>query len=396
MMKYVKILVPDDFDDKLETVKIEYNIKKQNYPDEANWKSHEATIWRPQYRTILDKGYLGLVDFMGDDQTVVDAARMSYGKGTRRVQEDRGLIRYLVRNRHWTPIEMVEIMWHVKAPIFVFRQWHRHRMASINEYSARYSVLSDDVYMPTQEDMKPQSISNRQGRDGVLSEDNSYACQLQLDHSYKESIQAYRYLLGETDAPSQNLLRRRELVEDIAINHIKKLEQTDPAWAPELVTPEMIDKKMREIGVANGLVFTDEEFHGENGNGLSRELARVVMPLGSYSEMYWKSDLRNTMNFLSLRCDPHAQYEIRAYADAMLEMMEPIAPACIAAFIDYQLKGRSISRMELDVIRKLYSVAADGDNWVALTIEETMKEAGASAREIREFIDVLSVPSSIE
>lgn len=395
-MKYVKIAVPDDFDDTLTSVKIEYNIKNEKYPNEADWKSHLATVWQPQYRTVLDKGFLGLVDFMGDDSTIVDAARMSYGKGTRRVQEDRGLIRYLIRNRHWTPVEMVEVMWHVKAPIFVFRQWHRHRMASINEYSARYSELSNDVYMPDQNDLKPQSNDNKQGRGGGMSDDNSYSCQLQIDHSYKESIQGYQYLLGKTSTPSQALLRRRELVEEIALTHIRKLQETDPEWKPELVTEAMLDEKMKEVAIANGIVFTDENFHGDGGQGLSRELARIVMPLGTYSEMYWKSDLRNTFNFLGLRSDPHAQYEIRAYSDAMLEMIEPLAPACVAAFMDYQLQGRSISKMELDVIRKLYSVASQGDDKLSHTVEATMKEAGAGAREIREFIDTLTKPSTIQ
>lgn len=394
-MKYVKIAVPDDFDDKLETVRIEYNItdKETNL---TNWRSHNATVWQPAYQKVLDKGFLGLVDFMGDDHTIVDAARMSYGKGTRRVQEDRGLIRYLIRNRHWTPIEMVEIMWHVKAPIFVFRQWHRHRMASINEYSARYSVLSDAAYMPDAANLLPQSNTNKQGRAGTMSEDNAYACQLQIDHSYKEAIQAYKYLLGETSTPNQTLLRRRELVEDIAMAHIKRLNETDPEWDPELVTDEMIDQKMKEIAVANGLVFTDEEFYGDEGSGLTRELARIVMPLGTYSEMYWKSDLRNTMNFLGLRCDPHAQYEIRAYADAMLEMMKPIAPVAVAAFIDYQLQGRSMSRMELDVVRNFYRLLEDENPMISQIIESTMKEAGAGVREIREFIDVLRKPSATE
>ena len=395
-MKYVKIAVPDDFDDKTAQVKIEYPIQNPHYPDTPDWKNHVATVWQPHYQQVLDKGFIGLVDFMGDDQTVVDAARMSYGKGTRRVQEDRGLIRYLIRNRHWTPIEMVEIMWHVKAPIFVFRQWHRHRMASINEYSARYSVLADDAYMPDQAHLMPQSGTNKQGRDGTMSDDNAYACQLQIDHSYKESIQAYKYLLGETATPNQTLLRRKELVEDIAMAHIKRLQETDPDWKPELVTEEMIDQKLKEVAVANGLVFTDEEFYGDDGSGLTRELARIVMPLGTYSEMYWKSDLRNTMNFLGLRCDPHAQYEIRAYADAMLEMMEPIAPHCVAAFMDYQLQGRSMSRMELDVVRNFYRLLTDENPMIGRTIEAVMKEAGAGAREIREFIDTLSVPSTIE
>jgi thymidylate synthase (FAD) len=384
-MKYIKVAVPDDLDPKDYTF---YYQKDALDPDGNHTNPLEiGEAWVPQYRTMLNKGFLGLVDFMGGDQTVVDAARMSYGAGTRRVQEDRNLIRYLIRHRHWTPVEMVEIMWHVKAPIFVFRQWHRHRMASINEYSARYSMLSDDVYYPEREDVKPQSTTNRQGRSGEMSEQNIDACLLQMRHGYNESLQAYKYLLGETETPNNSLLRQKEFVEDFMLNQIKWLEKTNPDWAPDKVTTEMIDAKMVEIGLANGLYLTDEEFH-EHG-GLSRELARAVMPLGSYSEMYWKSDLRNTFNFIGLRSDPHAQKEIRVYSDAMMEMLEPLAPICIAAFVDYQMQGREFSKAELDVVRKLYNVAADGGDGVAHTIEETMKEAGASKREITEFLDAL-------
>jgi thymidylate synthase (FAD) len=347
-----------------------------------------VAVWQPYYKNVLDKGFIGLVDFMGDDQTVVDAARMSYGRGTRRVNEDRNLIRYLIRNRHWTPIEMVEIMWHVKAPIFVFRQWHRHRTASINEYSARYSVLSDDIYLPDASVMKPQSSLNKQGRDGDLSQSNIEACLLQLDHAYKEATQAYKYILGATPHPSMALIQRRNIVEDFAIDIIRKLEDTDPNWSPEKVTEEMISDKMKEVAESNGLFFTDEAFQ-EDGHGLARELARIVMPLGTYSEMYWKSDLRNTFNFLGLRADPHAQYEIGTYAETMLDMLEPVAPVCVAAFIDYQLKGRSISRMELDVVRKLYHTLDERDGKLAAQIEAAMIETGAGKREIREFIATL-------
>jgi len=283
---------------------------------------------------------------------------------------------------------MVEMLWHVKAPIFVFRQWHRHRTANINEYSARYSVMSEDIYMPDSSVMKPQSALNKQGREGDLSENNTQACLLQLQHAYTEAIQSYKYLLGETHDPSMTLMQRRNIVEDFAINIIRKLEDTQEDWIPERVTEEMIEDKIREVAAANGIFLTDDDFH-EDGHGLARELARIVMPLGTYSEMYWKCDLRNTFNFLGLRADPHAQYEIGVYAKAMLEMLEQVAPICLAGFIDYQLQGRSFSRMELDIVRKMYSVAADGDQSVAHTIEETMLEAGAGKREIREFIKAL-------
>lgn len=391
-MKYVKVAVPDDID--LNS----YDFYYQKISSADDNKNHVSPLmacepWTPKYRDVLNKGYIGLVDFMGGDQTVVDAARMSYGAGTRRVSEDRNLIRYLIRHRHWTPIEMVEIMWHVKAPIFVFRQWHRHRMASINEYSARYSMLSDDVYYPEREDVKPQSTTNRQGRDGNMSENNIDACLLQLRHAYSESLQAYKYLLAETNTPNNSLLRHKEFVENFAINQVKWLEKHNPSWAPDKVTEEMIDAKMVEIGIANGLYLTDEEFTQDGG--LSRELARSVMPLGSYSEMYWKSDLRNTFNFIGLRSDPHAQKEIRVYSDIMLEMMEPLAPVCVAAFMDYQMNGREFSKAELDIVQSMYKMLKateqehNGYHNVDGTIEDVMKESGASKREITEFLDSL-------
>lgn len=388
MGKYLKVLVPDDFDAEQHKLVIHTN-------DSLTDKQDVCDIWQPEYRNVLDAGFIGLVDFMGDDQTVVDSARMSYGRGTKRVNEDRNLIRYLIRNRHWTPVEMVEIMWHVKAPIFVFRQWHRHRMASINEYSARYSVMSEDIYMPDAKDLKPQSTTNKQGRDGVLNDNNIYAVQLQLQHAYHEATQAYKYLLGETDTPTNSLLRRKELIEEFCMREIMRMQNdpNHPDWIKETTTEAMIDAKMAEFVQAGGLAFTDEEFLDV---GLARELARVVMPTGTYSEMYWKSDLRSTMNFLALRCDPHAQYEIRAYANAMLQMMEPLAPLCIAAFIDYQLQGRSISRMELEMVRKFYSLATVHTDCLNGLIEGTMKEDGASSREIREFIDMLSQPPQTE
>src|ERR1700733_7651029 len=186
-MKYIKISVPDDFDDTTKRILIEY---PGGETDRADFKNLEVEVWQPQYRNILDHGFIGLIDFMGNDATVVNAARTSYGTGTRRVSEDRNLIRYLIRNRHWSPIEMVEILWHVKAPIIVFRQWHRHRMASLNEYSARYSVLSDEIYVPDVDVMKPQSTTNKKGGAGEPSERDIQACLLQIEHAYKEAIQS--------------------------------------------------------------------------------------------------------------------------------------------------------------------------------------------------------------
>jgi thymidylate synthase (FAD) len=738
LAKYIKILVDDDFD--TET----HKILCENPNDNSITKNY-CQIWEPIYENVLDKGFIGLVDFMGDDSSVVNAARVSYGKGTKRVSEDRHLIRYLMRHRHTTPFEMVEFKWHVKAPIFVFRQWHRHRTAclsgdtnikfempyrvrknkhgsksltlselfrkwqpstckrldkqgnqfftrdrikkmllrvydensnqfvighindiiysgvkkvfkiilqdgktlkctkdhlmlttigwqrletaigliiskngipaiskecfiltngvpvyqsfewmeqrrrkgysvlemateagcsyhtirkwlknhnlsfsrseaakskppwnkgvygykislvvseankekirkarsgknsnwwkggitsdramigrwttsvakkiheqnnwkctkcgdnkylethhikqvaqypelgydinnlttlcrkchrqahdkpseyrkikttkltalpskiisieyigeentydisvdgehhnfiangmivhnSINEASARFSIMCDDMYMPALEDLLPQSKNNRQGRGGSMSEHNAYACSLQLEQVYKESLQAYKYLLGQTQTPSSSLNERILYAKEFAIKHIKHLEKTHPDWAPELVTETMVENKIAEIVMAHGIALTDADF--TEYEGLTRELARIGLPVATYSEMYWKANLHNTMHFLSLRCDEHAQKEIRVYADKMYEMMMPLASVCMEAFLDYQLKGSHLSSLELEVLKSIYiehkqqTETSDTDFDEILT--EKMKNIGMGKREITEFFD---------
>jgi thymidylate synthase (FAD) len=390
-VKTVKLIVPDDFEPTTHHVFCEQKETDAEYPNFPSRSAKmECQVWEPLYREILDKGFIGLVDFMGGDDTIVNAARCSYGRGTKRVTEDHNLIRYLIRNKHWSPVEMTEIMWHVKAPIFVFRQWVRHRTVNMNEASARYSVMSDDMYMPDMADMKPQSATNKQGREGELSEHNIMACQLQLQSIYDQCAQAYRYLLGMTQVPDASLNQRFDLIREFAIKQIRWLEKTNPDWHPEKVTEEMIDEKTQQIFDAQGLYYTDNEFWSEDGAGLSRELARIAMPLATYSEMYWKCDLRNTFNFISLRSDLHAQKEIRVYSDAMLEMLEPIAPVCVAAFGEYVLRGRQFSSMELDVVRQLYNRFGHLSAKEQSTfVEDIMTGLGASKRETRDFIATL-------
>jgi thymidylate synthase (FAD) len=384
-MNYIKVAVPDDFDP--DTHRLICEIKKSHADYEWSEKTDALQIWKPIYKNILDKGFIGLVDFMGNDQAIVDAARVSYGTGTKRVNEDRGLIRYLFRHAHWTPVEMAEFKFHVKAPIIVFRQWHRHRTAAINEYSARYSVMSDEMYMPDVSVMKPQSRSNKQGREGSLSEQNIEACLLQLQSIYAQCAQAYKYLLGTTKVPDDSLNHRFDLIKQFAMDKIKTLQLTHPDWQPELVTEQMVEDKEAEIFALNGLRTTDSDFWGDDGQGLSRELARLAMPLSTYSEMYWKCDLRNTLNFISLRADAHAQKEIQDYANAMLEMIQPIAPLCVAAFIDYQQQGAKFSRMEMSVVRELYSMTSKsvGQSEIDKLIEEKLISQGSSKREVKEF-----------
>src|SRR6204780_1978861 len=233
----------------------------------------EAMLYTPI--EVLDHGFVRVIDYMGDDAAIVQAARVSYGRGTRRVSEDAGLIRYLMRHRHSTPFEMCEIKYHVKLPIFVARQWIRHRTANVNEYSARYSILDNEFYIPAPEHLAAQATTNRQGRGDVLE---GAAAKRVLDLLREDAERAYA---GYAEM----------LNEDSAGN------PADPTWP-----------------------------------GLARELARMNLSLNFYTQWYWKTDLHNLMHFLTLRADPHAQYEIRAYADTMISTLECWVPLAHAAF----------------------------------------------------------------
>jgi thymidylate synthase (FAD) len=272
---------------------------------------------------VLDHGFVRVVDYMGDDAAIVQAARVSYGRGTRKVSEDRGLINYLMRHRHTTPFEMCEIKYHVKLPIFVARQWIRHRMANVNEYSARYSILDNEFYLPRPEHLAAQSTTNAQGRDEVL---DPAAAQQVLDLLRDHAARAYR---GYAEL----------LNEDAADTPL------DPARA-----------------------------------GLARELARINLSLGFYTQWYWKTDLHNLMHFLSLRADPHAQYEIRAYAGVILDTLARWVPMAHAAFLEYRMNAALISATGLAVIRRLIK----GE-------QVDQRSSGLSPREWRELMDVLQL-----
>ena len=245
---------------------------------------------------VLDHGFIRVIDYMGDDGAEVQAARVSYGRGTRRTSEDAGLIRYLMRHRHTTPFEMCEIKYHVKLPIFVARQWIRHRTANVNEYSARYSILDREFYIPAPEHLAAQSEVNRQGRGDVLA--------------------------GEEAAQVLDLLRA-----DAARchDHYVDMLNEDADGAP--VDPAR--------------------------QGLARELARMNLTLNTYTQWYWKIDLHNLLHFLSLRVDAHAQYEIRVYAEAMLATVAAWVPATFAAFSDYRLGAATFSAAMLAVLRRM-------------------------------------------
>ncbi|MEQ9814858.1 MAG: FAD-dependent thymidylate synthase [Azospirillaceae bacterium] len=280
----------------------------------------EAILYKPL--PVLDHGFVRVIDYMGDDAAIVQAARVSYGRGTKQVQQDEGLIRYLMRHWHTTPFEMCEIKFHIKLPIFIARQWIRHRTANVNEYSARYSILDREFYIPAPEQLAAQSSANRQGRGAVLegaeAEEVLALLRADADRSYRD----YEIMLNEREDGSR-------------------------------IDPER--------------------------SGLARELARMNLTLNTYTQWYWKSDLHNLLHFLRLRADAHAQYEIRAYAEVMLEeVVRRWVPAAYRAFVDYRLGAATLSAQGLDVVRRL------------LAGEDVSQEtSGMSAREWRELMAVL-------
>src|SRR5271154_1164489 len=254
----------------------------------------EEILYEPM--PVLDHGFVRVVDYMGDDSAIVQAARVSYGRGTRKVSDDRVLIRYLMRHFHSTPFEMCEIKYHVKLPIFVARQWIRHRTANVNEYSARYSVLDKEFYIPAPDQLAAQSSNNRQGRGDVLTGDEAAQVLDLLRHDAEKTYRDYAWMLNEGEEGAE----------------------VDP-----------------------------------DRSGLARELARINLTLGTYTQWYWKTDLHNLMNFLRLRADPHAQYEIRVYADAMIETLDAWVPLAAEAFREYRLGGVQLSATWLAVVQRM-------------------------------------------
>jgi thymidylate synthase (FAD) len=283
----------------------------------------EARLFRPI--PLLDHGFLRVIDYMGDDHAIVQAARVSYGRGTKKVSEDTGLIRYLMRHRHTTPFEMCDIKFHVKLPIFVARQWIRHRMASVNEYSARYSVMDREFYIPEPAQLAAQSTLNRQGREAVLDGEEAARVLALLRSDAERCYEHYEWMLNEGNAEN-------------------------PA------DPERM--------------------------GLARELGRMNLTLNTYTQWYWKTNLHNLFHFLSLRADAHAQYEIRVYADAMLDIVASWVPVAHQAFLDYRMGAVTFSGPMLAVLRRMLA----GE-----TVEQP--ESGLSAREWREMMASLEAPA---
>ena len=265
---------------------------------------------------VLDHGFVRVIDYMGDDAAVVQAARVSYGRGTRKVNEDRGLIRYLMRHWHSTPFEMCSIKLHVKLPIFVARQWIRHRTASVNEYSARYSVLEEEFYIPAPEQLAAQSTLNRQGRQEPVAGDEASRIMELLREDASRNYRNYVWMLNEDE------------------NGV-----TDPQRA-----------------------------------GLARELARMNLTLNTYTQWYWKTNLHNLFNFLRLRADAHAQYEIRAYADVLLGLTERWVPLSHEAFQEYRMGAVTLSATALAAVKRMLA----GER-------VTQETSGMPPREWREF-----------
>jgi len=276
---------------------------------------------------VLDHGFIRVVDYMGDDTSIVQSARVSYGKGTKKVSTDSGLIKYLMRHWHSTPFEMCEIKYHVKLPIFIARQWIRHRTANVNEYSARYSILDKEFYLPEPKHLAAQSKNNRQGRGDIIEGDQAKQVLELLKNDAEKTYNDYEMMLNER---------------------------------------------------YDGTIIDEKKV------GLARELARMNLTLNTYTQWYWKIDLLNLMNFLRLRADDHAQYEIRAYAEAMLETVKKWVPITYEAFIDYRVGGTEISAKGKIVIQKLIS----GE-------KVSVDESGLSKREWNELMTTFDLKDKL-
>ena len=298
-------------------------IKEQQSQENSTKRVTSPELEKILYEAIpiLDHGFIRVIDYMGDDSSIVQAARVSYGKGTKKVSTDEGLIRYLLRHWHSTPFEMCEIKYHVKLPIFIARQWIRHRTANVNEYSARYSILDKEFYIPTEDKLAAQSKSNRQGRGDILTGDQAQEVLNILKDDSTRTYQNYEKMLNER---------------------------------------------------------YDGSIIDENKDGLARELARMNLTLNSYTQWYWKTDLLNLMNFLFLRADIHAQYEIRVYAEAMIETLKKWVPITHSAFLDYRVGAAHVSSKGLQVIKSLLN----GN-------EANFEKSGLSKREWNELMEVL-------
>jgi len=279
-----------------------------------------------RYFPVLDHGFVALVDYMGGDAAIEQAARVSYGGNAvaekpRTKSETRNLLRYMSRHKHTSVNEMVELKFHCSMPIFVARQWVRHRTASLNEMSGRYSLMPMLFYTPPDDQMRLQSKTNKQGR------------------------------------------------EDTVIENGQLKEMAVRGWGNQ-----------RESAV--------EQYNWLIGHDFARELARIDLPLSTYTQWYWKIDLHNLLHFLTLRVDAHAQWEIQQFGKVMAGMLKRVAPLSYEAWIDYEVCGAKLSRMELDIIRSMRNVGYE------TVLEDLAKEkdppGGMTSRELDELTSLLA------
>ena len=277
-------------------LEIEELTKQNNQTKRPVSSELEEILYQPFY--ALDHGFIRVIDYMGNDNAIVQSARVSYGSGTKKINADKSLINYLMAHRHTTPFEMCEIKFHIKLPIFIARQWIRHRTASVNEYSARYSIMEDEFYLPQPQNLSSQSKINHQGRD-----ENKVL-------SYEEQKRILEILKNDANNNYKNYL-------------------------------EMINQDQ------NGNIID------ENKEGLARELARMNLTINCYTQWYWKIDLHNLLHFLHLRADKHAQYEIRIYAEIMLDIVKKWVPHCFEAFIRNRKNAKEFSEPALNAIKKM-------------------------------------------
>lgn len=289
------------------------------------------------YIPVLDSGFVGLVDVMGDDALIARAARVSYGAGTKTVREDTGLIRYLMKNAHTSPFEMVEFLFHLKMPIFVARQHIRHRTASVNEYSGRYSEMSSEFYLPEKHRLQGQDQVNKQGSAGQLDSFDQTDIWEQMQRHQAESLRLYKKLL-EPRATS-------------------------------------------------------------NGQSLSRELARLVLPVSNYTEMYWKIDLKNLLHYVRLRDDAHAQWEIQQYGQALAHFVKQRCPIAYQAFQDYMQSSRVLSQGQTQLLRDIMATSNREEISAKSALRNMITQAGdekalcgiygVSPKELLEFLRTL-------
>ena len=273
-------------------------IKRLRSKSKKTLRITSSSLERILYKQfkVLDSGFIRVMDYMGDDTAIIQSARVSYGEGTKKVSNDKGLIRYLMKNWHTTPFEMCEIKLHIKLPIFIARQWIRHRTANVNEYSARYSILDKEFYIPKPQHMSSQSTTNKQGRGSNLSKKDTE-----------------RFLKILKDDAERNYKHYEDMLNENQSGEIKNDDKT----------------------------------------GLSRELARINLTLNTYTQWYWKIDLHNLLHFLYLRDDPHAQYEIQAYAEIILnKIVKRWVPYTYDAFKEFQLESYNLSKTAIEIIKK--------------------------------------------